>query len=155
MAYAGKKYFEDIQVGDTDEADATYVVTEDEIIEVGTRWDPQPFHTKPEAAAKSIFGGLVASSVHLFAIYSRLCAQLKTKFIVMSALGFGDVRLHAPARPGDILMLQVTHVPTRRSRSHPDCGILETTGRVFNQNGELVLSVVSTTLIKCATPEGL
>ena len=37
------KFFEDFTVGEVEVFDATYVVTEEEIREVGERWDPQPF----------------------------------------------------------------------------------------------------------------
>ena len=36
-----------------------YVVTEEEILEFGRRFDPQPFHTDPIAAKDGPFGGLV------------------------------------------------------------------------------------------------
>ena len=39
------RYFEDFTVGRLWEYDECYLVTEEEICEVGERWDPQPFHT--------------------------------------------------------------------------------------------------------------
>ncbi len=50
------RYFEDIKAGDNYSFPEQYTVTEEEIIEMGERWDPQPFHTDPDAAKKSIFG---------------------------------------------------------------------------------------------------
>ena len=41
------RHYEDLPVGATSEYRTTYLVTEDEILEVGRRWDPQPFHTDP------------------------------------------------------------------------------------------------------------
>ena len=55
------RYLEDISVGDQTCFEGGYHITEDEIIEVGRRWDPHPFHVDPEAAKETIFGGLVAS----------------------------------------------------------------------------------------------
>jgi len=54
------KYFEYFAIGLEEEAPGRHVVTEEEIIEFGTRWDSQPFHVDPEAAKNSVFGGLVA-----------------------------------------------------------------------------------------------
>ena len=51
------RYYEDLEVGSTAATDATYLVTEEEVLEFGRRFDPQPFHTDPEAAAASVFGG--------------------------------------------------------------------------------------------------
>lgn len=47
-------------------------MTEEEIIEVGERWDPRSFHADSEAARDSLFGVLVASTVHIFSIYVRI-----------------------------------------------------------------------------------
>ena len=52
--------FDDFTVGDTFEV-GSYTVDADEIVDFGRHYDPQPFHTDPEAAKGSIFGGLIAS----------------------------------------------------------------------------------------------
>lgn len=39
----------------------TYEVTEEEIIEFAKKYDPQYFHTDPEKAKDSFFGGLTSS----------------------------------------------------------------------------------------------
>jgi hypothetical protein len=49
------QYLEDLTVGEVQVFDATWLVTEEEIREVGERWAPQPFHIDPEAAAHSPF----------------------------------------------------------------------------------------------------
>ncbi len=132
------KYFEDFGLGDKQVASSTYRVTEEEIIEFGTRFDPQPFHTDPVAAADSIFGGLVASSTHLFSIAVALTQHLGDKVAAVSALGFDGVRVLAPARPGDELGMRTETVGARRSKSRPDCGIVEGSSEMFNQNDEIV-----------------
>jgi acyl dehydratase len=53
-----KLYFEDYAVGFEMKGGA-YEVTEEEILEFGRRFDKQPIHNDPEAAARSHFGGLV------------------------------------------------------------------------------------------------
>lgn len=70
------RWFEDLTPGRVDWWPTTYVVTEQEIVDVGRRWDPQPFHTDPVAAEASIFGGLVAATVHLFAMLEALGARV-------------------------------------------------------------------------------
>jgi acyl dehydratase len=55
------QYYEDLEPGTTTRGTLEYLVTEEEILEMGRRWDPQPFHTDPVAAEDSPFGGLVAS----------------------------------------------------------------------------------------------
>jgi acyl dehydratase len=142
------KYLEDYLPGETSEVDATYLVTEEEILEVGKRWDPQPFHTDKVAAADSFFGGLVASSVHLFAASVWLGYQLKTRAAAVSALGFRELSWHAPARPGDRLSLRTETLSTRESKSRLGTGVVETRSQVFNQDGELVFSFLGAALIR-------
>jgi len=142
------KYLEDYVPGDCSEVVASYLVTEEEIIEVGKRWDPQPFHTDKQAAADSFFGGLVASSVHLFAASVWLGYQLETRAAAVSALGFRELSWHAPARPGDRLTLRTETLSARESKSRPDCGVVESRSRVFNQDGELVFSFIGAALMR-------
>jgi acyl dehydratase len=134
------KYFEDFRVGERALATAEYVVTEEEIIEFGTRFDPQPFHTDPVAARASIFGSLVASSVHLFAISVSFSRHLGEPTAAVSALGFDDMRMLAPVRPGDRLSLRSETLGARRSQSRPDCGVVETRSELFNQADEAVMT---------------
>ena len=68
------RFFEDIP-DDYGSFVGAFQLTEAAVIEFATTWDPQPFHTDPAAAAESVFGGLVASSAHLFAICTRLFAD--------------------------------------------------------------------------------
>ena len=60
-------YFEEAEVGKKRTA-GPYVVSKNEIIEFAKKFDPQPFHIDEEAAARSVFAGLTASSAHTFSI---------------------------------------------------------------------------------------
>ena len=134
------KYFEDFRVGERQTASTDYLVTEVEIVELATRFDPQPFHVDPEAARASIFGGLVASSVHLFAISVSFSRHLGPPTAAVSALGFDAVRVLAPARPGDRLSFRSETLSARPSKSRPDCGVIETQSELVNQRGETVMT---------------
>lgn len=137
-------YFEDVNLHEEVVFDAVYHVTEEEIIEVGERWDPQPFHIDREAAKKSMFGGLVASSAHIFAIWVSMGNDEmdKDKAIAsVSALGFNNLQWHAPVRPGDAIKSSFTITEARQSKSRPELGIVNSSNRVFNQNNEIVFSL--------------
>lgn len=137
-------YFEDVKLGEVVTFDAVYHVTEEEIMEVGNRWDPQPFHIDPEAAKHSIFGGLVASSAHVFAIWVSMGNDDidKDKAIVsVSALGFNNLQWHAPIRPNDAIMSSFKITEARESKSRPEFGIVNSDNRLFNQNGETVFTL--------------
>ena len=105
---------------------------------MGERWDPQPFHVDPVAAADSVFG-LVASSVHLFAIATCL-GQRAEPHAAISTLGFRNVGNHSPVRPGDVLSKSTTVIAARLSKSRPGVGILTNLVELTNQQDELVFS---------------
>lgn len=133
-------HFEDYEEGKVMHIDKRYVVTEEEIISMAQKWDPQPFHVDPVAARDSIFGGLVASSAHAFPIYVWLGQQGGRKVAAISALGFDKLRFVSPIRPGDELRYEYSCLEKRLSASRPFAGIVCCEGRLYNQRNELVFS---------------
>ena len=141
-------HYEDLEVGVTMVCSTPYLLTEEEILEMGRRWDPQPFHTDPEAAAASVFGGLVASTVHLFAIGVKMGMD-QTPVAAVSNLGMTDFVNHAPARPGDLLTQEATVTEKRLSKSRPGIGVATFSAMLRNQRGEPVFSRANTALVQC------
>lgn len=144
-------YFEDLPMGLEVVFDDKYHVTEEEIIEVGQRWDPRPIHTDPVAALDSIFGGLVASSAHIFAIYVRIGnaeVDRDKQSAAVSALGFNNLQWRAPVRPNDVLRSAYTVVGARASKSRPAFGVVSTKNRMFNQNEETVFTLECSYLVE-------
>jgi acyl dehydratase len=145
------KYFEHFALGLEEEAPGRHIVTEEEIIEFGTRWDSQPFHVDAEAAKSSMFGGLVACSVHLFAMAIGLWNRDPThedRTAAVSALGFNNMQLKTPARPGDELKSKSVVIERRSSTSKPNLGIVTFRNEVTNQKGELVFAFENSALIR-------
>jgi len=143
------KYFEDVTVGAERVFEAEYRVSEQEIVDMGQRWDPQPFHTDPVAARASMFGGLVASSAHIFCIFvsfSKGEIDSDKRIAAVSALGFDKLRWHAPVRPGDVLRMRSRVISTRESKSKSDLGIVTVANTIFNQNDEAAFTLESTFL---------
>jgi len=66
-----QRYFEDYIPGAVYEF-GSIAVEEAEIISFAERFDPQPFHTDPQAAQKSVYEGLVASGWHSASLMMRL-----------------------------------------------------------------------------------
>jgi acyl dehydratase len=142
------RYYEDLEIDATSVRSERYLVTEEEILEMGRRWDPQPFHTDPEAAAASVFGGLVASTVHLFAIVTKIGMAANQDLAVVSALGMTDFVNHAPARPGDQVTFGWTVIDRRESKSRPTMGIVTSSNLLTNQRDEPVFSFVNSWLVE-------
>jgi acyl dehydratase len=96
-------YFEDLTIGESDSF-GSYEVTADEITEFAERYDPQPFHTDPEAAAETPFGGLVASGWHTAAMTMRLLVEgALSEMATRGAAGVDALRWREPVRPGQTL----------------------------------------------------
>jgi acyl dehydratase len=141
------QYFEDFVVDEEQQFQGEYELTSDEIVEIGRRWDPQPWHTDEAAAKDTLYGGLVASSAHLFAITSWFGTNMPKHTAALAALGFDELRIHAPGRVGDRLHATARCIEKRASRSKPDRGIVISRMELLNQNDELILSMCTTFMV--------
>jgi acyl dehydratase len=139
-------YFEDAEVGTICKSGA-YLVSKDEIIQFAKQYDPAPRHIDEEAAARSIFGGLTASSAHTIAVFIALTKKLQPRLHVLAAMGYDELRLPNPVRPGDELDLETNTLEKRESKSKPDRGIVRNQVRLRNQRGEIVLQCISIILV--------
>lgn len=136
-------YFEDFEPGQVYELGST-TVTEDAIVEFARRWDPQPFHVDPEAAAESVFGGLIASGWHTGAMWMRLYVDsMLVGSNAQGSPGIEELRWLAPVRPGDTLRARLTVLEATPSERRPDRGTIRIRGEMVNQDGVTVLSMVS------------
>jgi acyl dehydratase len=134
-------YFEDFPPGDVRESPAR-TVTREEIIAFAREFDPQPFHTDEAAAKGTIFGGLIASGWHTAGIYMRLMWETFLKDTAsLGSPGVDEVRWLKPVRPGDTLRVRFTVLEAVPSRSKPDRGIVRTLSEIFNQHGEVVMTM--------------
>jgi acyl dehydratase len=102
-----------------------------------------PRHIDEEAAARSIFGGLTASSAHTFSIFVSLTTRLQPRLRVLAGLDWNGLRLPYAVRPGDQLDLETTVLEMRESKSKPDRGIVNTQVPLRNQKHEIVLECTS------------
>lgn len=143
-------YYEDLSVGELKKFDRPYEVKESEIIEMATRFDPQSFHIDPVAAKESVFGGIVASSVHVFAMWVAVGMKSQQKrSAALSALGFNHMKLREAIRPGDMLRARSEVKDKRLSKSRANCGIVTMANEMINQDDTVVFSIEHTFLIKC------
>jgi acyl dehydratase len=139
--------FDGITVGQTF-AFGSYEFTAERIKAFAREWDPQPFHTDEAAAAKSAFGGLIASGWHTASIMMRLQVDYfrglgaeRPSFGVSP--GFDDLKWLRPVHAGDRIAYSGRVVAKRRSQSRPGMGIITTQFSGVNQNGEPVFEVTA------------
>jgi len=138
------KQFEDISVGETDSFGG-YEVTAEEVVEFAERYDPQPFHTDPEAAAETPFGGLVASGWHTAGMTMRLLVDnLLSGVATRGALGVDELRWRSPVRPGQTLTVETEVVGTEDWDE--DAGKIDV-AITTRADGDIALSMVGLVLV--------
>ncbi|MBL0419355.1 MaoC family dehydratase [Ramlibacter sp. AW1] len=124
-----------------------FQIDQSQVLDFARDWDPQWFHTDPEAAADGPFQGLIASGWQTCGIAMRLAAQ---SFLAGSesfaSPGVAYIKWPAPVRPGDSLRLVATVIEVRRSRS--GLGVLRWRWQLFNQHGQEALDLEATSLFK-------
>ena len=139
-------YLKDYWPGKIHASRVSYRVTEEEINEVGRRWDPRPSRTGPAAAAEP--GGVIACPAHLICIVSWLAHHVDEDVATVGGLGWNNIKMHAPVRPGDDISLKAVCLESRFSKSRTDCGVVTCRNDLYNQNGDLVFSAEVSLLVK-------
>jgi acyl dehydratase len=138
-------YAEDLAVGQRFEL-GSYTISEEEIVSFAKQYDPVPIHTDKEAAAKGLFGGLIASGFNTLAIYQRLIVEaVWTQVAGIVGRSF-EVRLSHPVRPGTRItghsqIQSVTLRPERRD------GVVIFRTELTDGSGQTVLTLVLDALI--------
>lgn len=141
------RYWDDYTLGETFETESV-TVTEESIITFAEKYDPQVFHTDPEVAKDSFYGGLIASGHQTiglaFAQFVRLGLFKENS---LGGPGMDEIRWSAPVRPGDTLHTTAEVVELRASNSRPDRGIIRV--RLGTSvDGREVSSLVTTTFLR-------
>ncbi|MEZ5656231.1 MAG: MaoC family dehydratase [Sphingobium sp.] len=145
------RYFDDLELGAT-ERFGRYKVTREEVIEFASNYDPQLFHLEDEAASKSIFGKISASGWHTCSMMMRMQVDhwkdIGIDKASLGGMGMDELRWTKPVYPGDILSCEVTLIEKKVSKSKPDRGIVKSRCKVYNQDGDIVLTMVSTGIFR-------
>ena len=123
------------------------LVTAEEIIEFANEFDPQPMHLDAEVANNSLLGGLSASGWHACAIVMRmLCDGFILNSSSMGAPGIEEVCWLLPIHAGDRLMIKVTCLEARASKSRQDMGLVRFVYELTNQKDEVVMTMCNTAM---------
>ena len=143
-----KRFFEDLKDGEPLECKPV-VFTRKAIIAFAEEFDPQPFHLDEAAASRSIFGGLIASSLHTLSACTRAVVDAQGHIAILSGLGMHAAKMFNPVRPGDVLSVNAWWTELERSQSKPDRGFASIKCEVFNQRNERVIEYGYRYLVAC------
>jgi acyl dehydratase len=146
-----RKYFEDLTEGERLHC-RPVMMTQETIIDFAKRFDPQPFHIDEDAANKSIFNGLVASSLHTLSACTRVVVEAQGEVAILSGVGMDEVKMLNPVRPGDILSVRAWWTHLKKLRNKPDSGLAVIRCKVTNQKDEPVVEYGYRYLVACRNP---
>ena len=133
-------YFDDLPVGYTFET-KTRTLSASNILTFARQWDPQYFHTDPEAAKTSPYGGLIASGFHTMLTAFNLILEANIwNDASMGSPGMENLRWIRPVRPVDTLRVEAEVTSSTPSKSRSDRGRTGFQHRVLNQNDEVVMT---------------
>lgn len=138
-------YFDDLTVGMSVEL-APAVIEKDKMIAFAKEYDNIPLHTDEEYAKKTPFGRLIAPGVMSF-----LCVwakYLEVDFYGDELIAGRSSRIEwfKPVFADDVLTgkAEITNLVERNEKN----GLVELTINVYNQDGELVMTNVTDSVVK-------
>ncbi len=147
------RYFDDFEIGERFVSRGV-TLSEAQILDFALRYDPQPFHLDSRAAARSPYGGLIASGFQTLALGFRMFFQ--ENVITAASLGspgMDELRWLSPVRPGDTLHPEAQVKDKRPSRSKPDRGTLRMAYTIKNQENQPVMTFVCTHILSRRPPD--
>jgi acyl dehydratase len=153
------KFFDDIRVGEITDI-GRHVFTAEDIKSFAARFDPAPFHLDEAAAAGSHFGRLCASGWQTACILMRLLIEhrrredeaRRARGEAVGRLGpspgFRDLQWLKPVYVGDTISYQTEVMELRALNSRPGWGVSVVRNSGVNQNGEPVISFISSEFVE-------
>ena len=142
-------YWEDLKIGDRFSSQNNSTLSEEEIIEFASEFDPQPYHLDPNVAEASIFGGLCASGWQISALTLKMVSEcFRTKKIALMGLASVErLRWKKPVFAGDILTAEVALIKKYPKSHLPNMGKITADISVKNQKNEIALTLTNSFLI--------
>lgn len=141
------RYFEEFRIGDVYEHFPGRTITDADNIQFSLlTMNNHPLHCDQAWAARSEFGGpIVNSGLTLSIVLGMTVADISGRAI--ANLGWKEIQLIAPVRPGDTVYAESEVVEVRESRSRPTQGIVtvKTTGR--KADGTIFMTFIRSALV--------
>jgi hypothetical protein len=117
-------------------------ISEQEILQFASQYDPQRFHVNTEAAKNTPFKGLIASGWQTGSLMMRMvCDGFLVNSSSIGSPGLESLKWLKPVRPGDILRTSVEVLETRPLNSKPHLGMMNSRWSCLNQNDELTTTL--------------
>lgn len=136
--------FERFEVGQV-QTFGSYTVTEDEVIDFASKYDPQFFHLDAEAAKQSLFGGLCASGWHTCAMTMAMMVEnmKQQNGTSLGSPGIDELRWLKPVYPGNVLSVRMEVIDLIEPKSRPQIGFVVNRVTTSTQDGTPVMEFTS------------
>ena len=147
-----RRHYEDLAVGEVIDL-GRISVSKEMIVSFAREFDPFPFHLDEAAAKASLLGGLASSGWQTAALSLKMLGDaFLTRIASMGGLGFSDLKWKKPVMVGDSIGGTATIASLRRSRHHPERGIVQLDLDIRNQKAEPVMSMRLANLVELRDP---
>lgn len=138
--------FEDLVVGELWQSRVMHV-TLDDVLDFARRYDPQWFHVDTELARQSAFGEVVASGIHVLAMWRVLDHEINSDIDFVCGVGWDELRMKRAVRPGDDIYVTSEIIELRLSTRNAGRGTAITRYAIINQLGEQAVTFTSINLV--------
>jgi acyl dehydratase len=133
---AERRYFEEIEVGESYESPGRTVTESDTDLFAGLSGDYTVIHTDAEFMKHSIFGERIAHGLLGLAIQAGLFTRATQAYATIAFLSL-RWKFKGPIKIGDTIRLRAT-VSAKRETEKPDRGVVTVERTVLNQRDEVV-----------------
>jgi acyl dehydratase len=130
-------YLDDLSVGDRFTS-GEHAIDAAQIVAFAAQFDPQPFHTDPDAAEGTFFRGLAASGWHTAALTMKLLVESGLPLAEGVIGSGGELQWPQPTRPDDVLHVEAEILEIVPSRSKPGRAMVQARCETKNQRGEVL-----------------
>ena len=136
--------YDDFIVGETFKTKSLHI-TEEEIIQFATTFDPQYMHIDKEKAEQSRFKGIIASGMHTLSISFKLWVEEgKYGEEVVAGTQMNNVKFIKPVYPGNTLYV-IAEITNKKSIKKN--GLVTVSLSTYNENEEIVFKGEVTDLL--------
>jgi acyl dehydratase len=135
-----EKYFEDLQVGDTDRTGGRTITEADIVNFAGLSGDFNPIHMDEVHASKTVFKQRIAHGLLVLSVASGLFTQSEMNLSIKpNVMALMDIkwRFLKPVLIGDTVHMEI-EITEKKETSKDDRGIIVTKRTVVNQKGDEV-----------------
>ncbi len=131
-----RRYFEEIEIGETYESPGRTVTETDIVIFAGVSGDYNILHTDAEFMKTSIFGERIAHGLLGLSIQSGLLSRAMPAYATLAFAGL-RWKFKNPIKIGDTIRVRA-EVTAKKETSKPDRGLVTLARTVLNQRDEVV-----------------